>query len=124
LEKFKKIDGFMASGVLSHNGELIMELSTECVNIAELGSLTSDMLRKAQTVAEITGFGRSQLVYFETEKAHIFSRCLNESNTKSATPSSSLAHVHMVMVVDKEGSVPMAKMHLENIIKEVDEHFR
>jgi len=66
LEKFKAIDGFMASGVLSHNGELIVDLNLAGVNIAELGALASDMLRKAQTAAEVTGFGRSQLVYFET----------------------------------------------------------
>ncbi len=123
LEKFKAVDGFMAAGAFSPNGELVTELNTAGINIAELGALANDVLLKAQKATEIMGVGRGQLVHIEAPKAHIFTRCLNES-TDYAVTSSGRAHVHLVIVVDKEGNVAMAKMRLENIIMEIAEHFR
>jgi CheY-like chemotaxis protein len=123
LEKFKSVDGFMAAGAFSPNGELVTELNLAGVNIAELGALANDVLLKAQKATEIMGVGRGQLVHVEAPKAHIFARCLNES-TDYAVTSTGRAHVHMVIVVDKEGNVAMAKMRLENIIMEIAEHFR
>lgn len=123
LEKFKAVDGFMAAGAFSPNGELVTELNAAGVNIAELGALANDVLLKAQKATEIMGVGRGQLVHIEAPKAHIFTRCLNES-TDYAVTSSGRAHVHLVIVVDREGNVAMAKMRLENIIMEIAEHFR
>lgn len=123
LEKFKAVDGFMAAGAFSPNGELVAELNVAGVNIAELGALANDVLLKAQKATEIMGVGRGQLVHIEAPKAHVFARCLNEATDFAAT-SAGRAHVHMVIVVDKEGNVAMSKMRLENIIMEVAEHFR
>lgn len=123
LEKFKAVDGFMAAGAFSPNGELVTELNVAGVNIAELGALANDVLLKAQKATEVMGVGRGQLVHVEAPKAHIFARCLNES-TDYAVTSSGRAHVHLVIVVDREGNVAMAKMRLENIIMEIAEHFR
>ncbi|MBU1168760.1 MAG: response regulator [Proteobacteria bacterium] len=123
LEKFKAIDGFMAAGAFSPNGELASEINVAGVNIAELGALANDVLLKAQKATEIMGVGRGQLVHVEAPKAHIFARCLNESTDYAAT-ASGRAHVHLVMVIEKEGNVAMAKMRLESIIMEIAEHFR
>jgi len=123
LEKFKAVEGFMAAGAFSPNGELVTELNVAGVNIAELGALANDVLLKAQKATEIMGVGRGQLVHIEAPKAHVFARCLNEATDFAAT-SAGRAHVHMVIVVDKEGNVAMSKMRLENIIMEVAEHFR
>ena len=113
----------MAAGAFSPNGELVTELNVASVNIAVLGALANDVLLKAQKATEIMGVGRGQLVHVEAPKAHIFARCLNES-TDYAVTSSGRAHVHLVIVVDREGNVAMAKMRLENIIMEIAEHFR
>jgi hypothetical protein len=78
---------------------------------------------KAQKATEIMGVGRGQLVHIEAPKAHVFARCLNEATDFAAT-ASGRAHVHMVMVIDKEGNVAMSKMKLSSIISEVAEHFR
>lgn len=123
LEKFKAIDGFMAAGAFSPNGELASEINVAGVNIAELGALANDVLLKAQKATEIMGVGRGQLVHVEAPKAHVFARCLNESTDFAAT-TTGRAHVHLVMVIEKEGNVAMAKMRLESIIMEIAEHFR
>ncbi len=123
LDKFKAVDGFMAAGAFSPHGELVTELNIAGVNLAELGALANDVLLKAQKATEIMGVGRGQLVHIEAPKAHIFTRCLNES-TDYAVTAAGRAHVHVVIVIDKEGNVAMSKMRLETIIMEIAEHFR
>lgn len=123
LEKFKSIDGFMAAGAFTPNGEMAAEINVANVNIAELGALANDVLLKAQKATEIMGVGRGQLVHIEAPKAHIFARCLNEATDYAAT-AAGRAHVHMMMVIEKEGNVAMAKMRMEGVITEIAEHFR
>jgi CheY-like chemotaxis protein/predicted regulator of Ras-like GTPase activity (Roadblock/LC7/MglB family) len=123
LEKFKAVDGFMAAGAFTPNGEMVAEMNIAGVNIAELGALANDVLLKAQKATEIMGVGRGQLVHVEAPKAHIFARCLNESTDYAAT-AAGRAHVHMILVIEKEGNVAMSKMRIESIIMEVAEHFR
>jgi CheY-like chemotaxis protein/predicted DNA-binding protein (UPF0251 family) len=123
LEKFKSIDGFMAAGAFTPNGEMAAEINVANVNIAELGALANDVLLKAQKATEIMGVGRGQLVHIEAPKAHIFARCLNEATDYAAT-AAGRAHVHVMMVIEKEGNVAMAKMRLEGVITDIAEHFR
>lgn len=123
LEKFKAVDGFMAAGAFTPNGELAAEMNVAGVNIAELGALANDVLLKAQKATEIMGVGRGQLVHIDAPKAHIFARCLNEATDFTET-ASGRAHVHMMLVLEKEGNVAMAKMRIDSIISELAEHFR
>ncbi len=48
---------------------------------------------------------------------------LNESTDFAAT-TPGRAHVHMIVVLDQEGNIGMAKMKLASIIQEVAEQFR
>jgi hypothetical protein len=67
--------------------------------------------------------GRGQLVHVDAPKAHVIARCLNEA-TDFATTASGRAHLHVVLVLDKEGNLAMGKMKLESIIKELAQYFR
>ena len=123
LEKLKAVEGFMAAGAFSPSGEVVASVNTSDVNLPEIGALANDVLLKAQKATEVMGVGRGQLVHIEAPKAHIFARCLNESTDFAAT-TSGRAHVHMVMVLDKEGSIGMGKMRLESVIQEIAPQFR
>ncbi len=123
LGKFKGIEGFMAAGIFTPQGEQVEEINPGEINIAELGSLANDVLLKAQKATDIMGVGRGQLVHIEAPKAHILARCLNESTDFAAT-TPGRAHVHMVVVLDQEGNLAMSKMKLASIIQEVAEEFR
>jgi hypothetical protein len=123
LEKFKVIDGFQAVGAFSPNGEMVAEFNTAGLNLGELGALANDVLLKAQKTTEIMDVGRGQLVHVEAPKAHVICRCLNEA-TDFAANSSGRAHLHMVLILDKDGNVAMGKMKLDPIIQELAEFFR
>jgi predicted regulator of Ras-like GTPase activity (Roadblock/LC7/MglB family) len=124
LEKIKGIGGFMGVGAFSPNGEMMAEVNGSGVKLQEMGAIANDVLLKAQKATEMMHVGRGQLVHVEAPKAHIICRCLNEA-TDFAVTSSGRAHVHMVLVLDKEeGNVALGKMKMESIIYEVAEYFR
>ena len=50
-------------------------------------------------------------------------RCLNEA-TDFAANASGRAHVHMVLILNKDGNVAMGKMKISSVIQEVAEFFR
>jgi CheY-like chemotaxis protein/predicted regulator of Ras-like GTPase activity (Roadblock/LC7/MglB family) len=123
LEKFKIVDGFQAVGAFSPNGELVAECNTNGKNLAEMGALANDVLLKAQKTTDIMEVGRGQLVHVEAPKAHVICRCLNES-TDFAASTAGRAHVHMVLILEKDGNVAMGKMKISSVIQEIAEFFR
>jgi CheY-like chemotaxis protein len=123
LTKFEVVDGFQAVGAFSPNGELVAECNGSGVNMAELGALANDVLLKAQKTTETMNVGRGQLVHVEAPKAHVICRCLNEA-TDFASTAAGRAHVHLVLILKKDGNVAMGKMKVDSIIQEVAEFFR
>ncbi len=123
LEKFKTVDGFQAVGAFSPNGEMVAECNVAGLNLAELGALANDVLLKAQKTTEIMNVGRGQLVHVEAPKAHVITRCLNEA-TDFASTAAGRAHVHLVLILGKDGNVAMGKMKVSSVIQEVAEFFR
>lgn len=123
LEKFKVIDGFQAAGAFSPNGEMVAECNVNGTNLGEMGALANDVLLKAQKTTEIMNVGRGQLVHVEAPKAHVICRCLNEA-TDFASTASGRAHVHVVLILEKDGNVAMGKMKVASVIQELAEFFR
>jgi CheY-like chemotaxis protein/predicted regulator of Ras-like GTPase activity (Roadblock/LC7/MglB family) len=124
LEKLKVVNGFMAAGAFSPNGEMVAEVNTSGINLGELGALANDVLLKAQKATEMMNVGRGQVVHVEAPKAHVICRCLNEATDFAAT-ATGRAHVHMVLLLNKEdGNVALGKMKMETVIQEIAEFFR
>ena len=123
LSKFREVEGFQAIGVFSPQGEMVAEVNTTGNTMVELGALFNDVLLKAQKSTEIMGVGRGSMVHIEAPKAHLIARCLNEA-TDFAANAEGRAHVHMVLVISKEGNLAMAKMKMDSVIQEVAPAFR
>jgi predicted regulator of Ras-like GTPase activity (Roadblock/LC7/MglB family) len=123
MEKFKDLDGFMAVGSFSAGGEILAEISSSDVHLAELGALANDVLLKAQKATDVMGVGRGSVIHITSPKANIIARCLNE-NTDYAANEPGRAHVHMVLVMSAEGNIALGKMQLEKVILEIAEHVR
>ncbi len=123
LERFKGVNGFQAVGIFTANGEMVNEVNSSSIDIAEIGAYANDILLKSQQTTELMGVGRGQLIHVEAPKAHVLARCLNES-TDFAANTSGRAHIHMVLILEKEGNVGMAKIKLESIIQEIAPSFR
>jgi predicted regulator of Ras-like GTPase activity (Roadblock/LC7/MglB family) len=107
----------------SPEGELIQEVKTANIKLDEVGAMANDILLKAQKSTEIMGVGRGKMVHIEAPKAHILVRCLNESTDFSQT-TTGRAHIHMVVIIEKEGGFAMAKMKLASIIQDLAPLFR
>lgn len=123
LSKLSDIDGFMAAGIFTPNGEMAAQVNNTNLKIAEIGSLANDVLLKAQKATDVMDIGRGQVVHIEAPKAHIIARCLNEAQEFAAT-STGKAHLHMIMLLNKDGNLAMGKIKLESVIHEVSAAFR
>jgi hypothetical protein len=123
LGKLTDVEGFMAAGVFTPNGEMAAQVNMAGVKIAEIGSIANDVLLKAQKATDIMNVGRGNVVHIEAPKAHVIARCLNE-NTDFSETEAGKAHIHMVLMLDKDANLAMGKMKLESIISEVAAVFR
>ena len=123
LARLKDVDGFMAVGVFTPNGEMAAEANTSGIKLAEIGALANDVLLKAQKATGMMEVGRGQTVHVEAPKAHVIAMCLNE-NTDFAQTEAGKAHIHLVMILTKDGNLAMAKIKLGSVIQEVADSFR
>ncbi len=123
LNKLRDIEGFMAVGVFTPNGEMAAQVTTSNLKLAEIGSLANDVLLKAQKATDVMNVGRGQVVHIEAPKAHVIARCLNESDDFSESQAGK-AHIHLVMLLAKDANLAMGKIKLESIIHQVAESFR
>ncbi len=123
LARLAEVEGFLAVGIFTPNGELAAQLNNSGLKLDEIGSLANDVLLKAQKATDMMDVGRGQLVHVEAPKAHVIARCFNE-NTDFAATEAGKAHLHMVLILAKDGNLAMAKMKLASIIQEAAPAFR
>lgn len=123
LAKLEVIDGFMAAGIFTPNGEIAAQLNKAGIKLDEIGSLANEVLLKAQKATDMMDVGRGQVVHIEAPKAQILARCHNE-NADYAVTEAGKAHVHMVVILSKDGNLAMAKIKMSSIIQECAAFFR
>lgn len=123
LNKMVDVDGFLAVGIFSPNGELVAQVNKSDMKLAEIGSIANDVLLKAQKATEVMAVGLGNVVHVQAPKAHVIARCLNE-NTDFTHTEAGKAHIHMVLLLEQDGNLAMGKMKLESVIGEVAGSFR
>lgn len=115
LKELSTIDGFAGAGLFTPTGEPLALLAGDKMNIKDVGILANNVLRNAQKASLDMGAGRGQLVHVEAEKAHIIVRCLNEGNDPLKSEPGK-AHIHLVLVLNSESSLGLAKLRVNSII--------
>jgi CheY-like chemotaxis protein len=123
LGRLKDVEGFMAVGIFTSNGEMAAQVNNSGIKLAEIGSLANDVLLKAQKATGMMDVGRGQTVHIDAPKAHIIARCLNENSDFSATEAGK-AHIHLVLIMEKDANLAMAKMKMGSVIQEAAVAFR
>ncbi len=124
LKEFESIDGFAGVGVFTPTGESLAIMTGEMKgNMKELGVLANNMLLSAQKASVEMGVGRGKLVHVETDTAHILARCLNEGNDPVKTEAGK-AHIHMVIALNNDHGIGMAKLKIEKLINSLADDFR
>jgi predicted regulator of Ras-like GTPase activity (Roadblock/LC7/MglB family) len=123
LAAFSQVEGFVAAAAFTPTGELLTSIGAEKVDIKSVGVLANNVLLNAQKASLEMGTGRGQLVHIEAEKAEIIVRCLNEGTD----PLKSLpgkAHIHLVLILNKDSAIGMAKMRINSVILDLADSFR
>lgn len=123
LKEFAGIGGFVGVGVFTPTGEALAILAGEKDNLKTIGVLANNVLMNAQKASLEMGTGRGQLVHVEAEKAHIIVRCLNEG-TDPLKSQPGKAHIHLVLILNSDEAIGMAKMKVGAIIPQIAEEFR
>jgi CheY-like chemotaxis protein/predicted regulator of Ras-like GTPase activity (Roadblock/LC7/MglB family) len=123
LGKLKDVEGFMAVGIFTPGGEMAAHINISGIKLDEVGALANDVLLKAQKATGLMDVGRGQTVHVDAPKAHVIAMCLNENADFSKTEAGK-AHVHIVLILSKDGNLAMAKIRLGAIIQEVATSFR
>lgn len=123
LKEFGSLDGFIAVGVFTPQGEMAAQFNPSEMKLNELGAIANEVLLKSQKATDLMGVGRGNMVHIEAPKAQVVARCLNEA-TDFAASTAGRAHLHMVLIMEQEGSLAMGKMKLEGVIKELAASFR
>ncbi|MCP4692902.1 MAG: hypothetical protein GY859_32980, partial [Desulfobacterales bacterium] len=119
LEKLKFISGFQLVGVFTPLGEIIAEVSVTDLDAAEMGALANEALTKSRDITESMGLGRGGMIHIEALKAQVIARCYSEHED----PDKGGAHFHVILILDRNCNLAMAKMKLESVIKELAPHF-
>jgi len=123
LAKFKSIKGFLDVALLSAEGEVMAEVSTSDMHLAQSAALANDVLLKAQEETDIIGVGRGSLLHITAPKAHVLMRCLNE-NTDFHKSEPGRAHIHLLLVLEADGNIALAKMQIDKAVMELAEMVR
>ncbi len=124
LKEFEGIDGFAGVGVFTPTGESLAIMTGDMKgNMKELGVLANNMLLSAQKASVEMGVGHGKLVHVETETAHILARCLNEGTDPIKTDPGK-AHIHMVIALNNDHGIGMAKLKIEKLINSLADDFR
>ncbi len=104
-------------------GELLANHGKDLQNLEAIGILANNVLLNAQKAALDMGAGRGQQVHVEADNANVLVRCLNEG-TDPLNSQPGKAHVHLVVVVNKDAQIGLAKLKMNQAINKLADDFR
>ncbi|MCI5149738.1 MAG: roadblock/LC7 domain-containing protein [Candidatus Electrothrix sp. MAN1_4] len=123
LSQLTKIDGFAGAALLTPDGRVLLKCEPTGSNIELISALANNVLRTAEKASRDMGFGRSHLTFMHTEKALVLLRCLNEGKNPLG-PEPGKCHIHLVLLIDNQHSLGIAKLEISNVIESLAENFR
>lgn len=123
LSQLTKIDGFAGAALLTPDGRVLLKCEPTGSNIELISALANNVLRTAEKASRDMGFGRSHFTFMHTEKALVLLRCLNEGQNPLGTEPGK-CHIHLVLLIDNQHSLGIAKLEISNVIDSLAENFR
>ena len=119
LRELSSLDGFVGVGVYTVNGESIAALGDERqYKLQQIGAVANNVMINTQKACIEMGTGREDLVHISGEKAHILIKCHNEG-TDPLKPEPGKAHIHMVLILNTDSSIGLAKIRLKSVIQSI-----
>lgn len=123
LARLAEIDGFIGAALFTPEGKLLVKHERSESRVEAAGILANNALVNAQKATLEMGYGRGEFLFIHAEKAMILIRCLNEGgNPLVSEPGKT--HIHLVLVVAKDGSLGLARLEINKVIASLAEDFR
>ncbi len=113
LEQFKSINGYKASGIMTFTGEVLASDSIDAnIDLAMVGATFNDIFRSAHEASEKIGLKACKETTINTPNGQIIMRC---SGVKAKV------HYHMIVIINKDGNLALAKMEMEKMVPRIME---
>ncbi|SHO81606.1 hypothetical protein MNB_SV-15-153 [hydrothermal vent metagenome] len=108
LENIGNVKGYIASGITTASGELIVSDTHKLkTDFSEVAATFNDIFADSHTVAGAMGLGIAKLMELQTESAVVLMSCSGED---------SRIHLHGFAIFAKDGNITLAKMALKKIM--------
>ncbi len=119
LNKLKDIKGYIASGILSTNGEMLVQDSADSsFDLAMVGAAFTDIFSSAQEASSKIGLDSTRELFIETPKGNImiFSACL-DCGICSGTRCP--AKFRLIGVVAHQGNEALMDMQMKKLLRPI-----
>jgi predicted regulator of Ras-like GTPase activity (Roadblock/LC7/MglB family) len=116
------IEGFAGAALFSAAGDLLAACGGDA-QLEAAGRVAADVLLSAKRASAGIGAGRGHQVHVAGERAHVLVRCLNEG-TDPLRAQPGKAHLHLVVVLAPDASVPLAEARMASRLRALAERFR
>lgn len=107
LETLNEVNGFIAAGMFSAHGELMVgtdEISR--FHFEKSGAVMHEILRDAKIMSSNMALGKVEMFQVHSELGVIFAMCACEGDI----------HFHIILIIEPSGNVGMAKIRLNKVV--------
>lgn len=111
LDSLKGINGYKAAAVADYTGEILMHDSgTLKADLAFSAATMNDIFRSAHKASKDLNLGITSTMAINTKDTVVLMVCSGED---------SRAHIHLFVILDREGNQALAKMTMEKLIPQI-----
>ncbi len=111
LDRFKKINGYKASAIMTYTGEILAQDSNDPnIDLGMVGATFNDIFRTAHSASDKIGLEACREAVIATPKGIIIMRC---SGVKAKV------HYHTICIFSADGNQALAKMEMEKMVPAV-----
>jgi len=109
FNELSKVNGYRGAVLSEHTGEVLVVDIEKSDNIEEISLKFNEDFRKLHDIARTLGLGETTVMEIDADDATVVAKC---SGTNAPY------HLHAFAVLDKDGSMPLAKVILDDVLKE------
>ena len=113
LDSLKQVNGYKGAAISDYTGEVLISDVAQLEGDLEITSATfNDIFRSAHKASKELGLGVTQTMQIMTEDGIVIMSCSGEE---------SRVHIHVFVILDKDGNQALAKMALKKLVPEIVE---
>ena len=104
-----KINGYMGAVLSDYTGEVLVSDAPKVLKLDETSMRFNEDFRNLHNVTQKLGLGHTKNLNLQAGNANIIMTCGGANHRN---------HLHAFVILDENGSAPLAKIALESVLKE------